>query len=64
MSKYYLHKAKHKNCQTSNFSKTFFYLETVRVQGARVHQAVHGPQLPQEARQDGPRGRLLRLKEA
>ena len=34
--------------------------ETVRVQGARMHKALHGPELAEEAREDGARGGLLR----
>ena len=43
-------------------SQTFF-LETVRVQGAWLHQEVHGPQLAQETRENRARGRLLRFQE-
>ena len=34
--------------------------ETVRVQGTGMHKALHGPELAEEAREDGARGGLLR----
>ena len=34
--------------------------ETVRVQGAGMHKALHGPELAEEAREDSARGGLLR----
>ena len=40
------------------------FAETVRVQGAGLHEALHRPLLAPEARQDRPRRRLLRQQEA
>ena len=38
--------------------------ETLHLQDSRLHQAVHGPQLPPEAREDGPWPRRSRHQEA
>ena len=38
--------------------------ETLRLQGPRLHEALHRPVLPSQARQDRPRPRVLRLQAA
>lgn len=38
------------------------FSETVRLPGARVHQTVHGSIFSAQARQDGPRRRVLRVE--
>lgn len=35
----------------------FVLVETLRMQDPRMHEALHGPQLAQEAREDGARPR-------
>ena len=42
----------------------YFSVETLRMQDPRVYQALHGPQLSQEAREDGPRPGGPRHQEA
>jgi hypothetical protein len=41
-----------------------YFSEAIRVQSTGVYEALHGPQLAEEAREDGPRGGLLYLQEA